>query len=259
MTSSDKEDKNYTAAILIVGNEILSGRTQDSNLNFLAKELSNLGIALLEVRVVSDKKISIMRALNELRKKYTYVFTTGGLGPTHDDITTESIAKALKLELYRDENAVSMIKEHYHEANKALDETAFRMSYLPEGATLLLNDVSGAPGFKIKNIFALAGVPEVMSAMFNYAKIYLKTSSKFISKSIRAVAGESKISILLEQLQKKHKDLEIGSYPFKYKGKWCTHLVIRGKKEGKLADASKELEKSLKKNKIEFFEEGVKV
>ena len=259
MFSDNKEDKKYTAAILVIGNEILSGRTKESNLSFLAQGLSNLGISLLEVRIVSDKKAPIVRALNELRKRHSYVFTTGGLGPTHDDITAESIAKALKVELYRDEDAVAMIEEHYHEANKELDESAFKMSDIPVGSTLLLNDVSGAPGFKIKNIFAFAGVPEVMQTMFNYAKIYLKTSDKFVSKSIQVAIGESIISPLLGKLQDKYKDLELGSYPFKRKNKWCTQLVIRGKNADKIAQASKELEKKLVKNKIEFFEEGVKV
>ena len=259
MFLGEKESKKYTAAIIIIGNEILSGRTKDSNINFLAQELSNLGIRVMEVRIVADKNASIVRCLNEFRKKYAYVFTTGGLGPTHDDITATSIAKAFKVSLYRDENAVSMIKEHYHEANKTLDESAFKMADVPVGSTLILNDISGAPGFKLRNVFVFAGVPEVMQAMFNYAKLYIKSSDKFISRSMRVMIGESMISFLFSKLQKKYVDLELGSYPIKHRGKWCTSLVIRGKDQSRINQATKDLEKKLSKNKIKYCGEGVKV
>jgi molybdenum cofactor synthesis domain-containing protein len=250
-----KESKKYTAALLVIGNEILSGRTKESNVNFLARELSNLGIELSEARIVCDKKASIMRALKEFQKKYTYVFTTGGLGPTHDDITTESVASTFRAPIYRDDNALSMIKEYYHEANKTLDETAFKMADVPVGSTLILNDISGAPGFKLKNVFVFAGVPEVMQAMFNYAKIYLKVSDRFISRTIQVLAGESMIATLFGKLQRKYKNLELGSYPLKHRGKWCAQLVIRGKKPSEVNGATKELEKKLNKDKIEYFEE----
>jgi molybdenum cofactor synthesis domain-containing protein len=252
----DKENKNHTAAILLIGNEILSGRTEDSNLTFLAKGLSDLGIELLEVRVIPDKKTSIIRSLNECRRKYTYVFTTGGLGPTHDDITTESIAKAFKVDIYRDQDALAMIKAHYHEINNTLHDSAFKMADIPVGSTLILNDVSGAPGFKLKNVFVFAGVPEVMRAMFNYSKIYLKPADKFIAKSLLVSAGESIIAQLFSKLQKKYNNLELGSYPLKLKGKWGAQLVIRGRKVSEVNHALKELAKKLHKSKIEYFEEG---
>ena len=259
MFIDEKEDKKYTAAFIIIGNEILSGRTKELNLNFLAKELSNLGIELLESRIILDKKTSIIRCLNELRKKHTYVFVSGGLGPTHDDITRTSVSKAFKVDLYRDQDAVSMIKEHYHETNnKVLSETAFKMAEVPVGATLILNDIIGAPGFKLKNVFVFAGGPEVMQAMFNYAKLYIKSSDKFISKALHVEVGESMISFLFGKLQKKYNDLELGSYPVHHKGKWCSNLVVRGKKLTRINQAVKELEKKLFKNKIKYSVEGVK-
>jgi len=249
-----KKVREYTAAILIVGNEILSGRTQDLNISFLARELSKLGISLLEVRVVPDKIRTIVRCINEFRKKHKYVFTTGGLGPTHDDVTTSSVARLFKVPLYRDQEAVAMIKTYYHETNKTLDESAFKMADIPTGATLILNDVSGAPGFKLKNVFVLAGIPKVMQAMFNYAKIYLKASDKFVSKSVQVEVGESVISLLFGKLQRKYADLDLGSYPVSHRGKWCTHLVIRGRLSNRVTQANKELGKRLLKEKIEFAE-----
>lgn len=255
MIWSNKSRQNYTAAIIIIGNEILSGRTQDSNINFLAKELSDLGIPVMEAVVIPDDQELIVFHVNRLRKKYTYTFTTGGIGPTHDDITTNSIAKAFGVSLYRDEGAVSMIKKHYKEApGMPIAQSAFKMADLPKGARIILNEVSGAPGFKIDNVFVMAGVPSVMQSMFNYAKVYLKIMDQFISRSLQAKVGESVISDFLGQLQSKYKDLTLGSYPFMQRDRWYTHLVVRGQKISRVNSAFKDLIKELSENGIEYSE-----
>lgn len=251
----NKSTKNCSAGILIIGNEVLSGRTQETNLNFLAKELSDIGISVMEASVIPDNQDMIVLHVNRLRKKYTYVFTTGGLGPTHDDITTASIAKAFGVDLYRDENAVSMIKRHYHEATtKHLETSAFKMANLPKGSRLILNEISGAPGFKLENVFAMAGVPAIAQSMFHYAKVYLKTMDQFIARSIQAKVGESIISDFLGKLQKKYPGLTLGSYPFIQHDRWCTHLVVRGQKISHVNHAFKELEDELDNAGIEYFE-----
>jgi molybdenum cofactor synthesis domain-containing protein len=211
-----------TAAFIIIGDEILSGRTQDANLNFLALELTEIGISLKEVRVVPDIEEEIILALNHLRKKFDYIFTSGGIGPTHDDITALSIAKAFEEELILNQQGVEILAHHYGKDN--LNEARLKMAYTPKNAKLLDNPVSSAPGFRIENVFVMAGVPRIFKAMFFAAKKELIGGKKVKSNEIKTTLTEGMIAKELTDLQKKYHRITIGSYPFD----GGTSLVFRG-------------------------------
>jgi molybdenum cofactor synthesis domain-containing protein len=228
-----------TAAVLLIGNEILSGRTKDANLNYLATELTQIGVRLTEARVVPDVPEAIIKGVNELRAAYDYVFTTGGIGPTHDDITAECVARAFGLALIKDPRAVRLLTNHYGEAN--LTEARLRMAQVPEGATLIENPVSTAPGFQIGNVFVLAGVPAICRAMFDGLKGRLKTGDKVLSVTISGAVGEGVIAKGLGQLQERYPALEIGSYPFFRQGKFGASFVLRGTDVALLKSATEEL------------------
>jgi molybdenum cofactor synthesis domain-containing protein len=231
--------KIVTAAILLIGNEILSGRTKDANLNYLATELNAIGVRLLEARVVPDVPEAIIKAVNELRAAYDYVFTTGGIGPTHDDITSECVAKAFRVPLIKDPRAVRLLTDHYGEAN--LTEARLRMAHVPEGATLVENPVSTAPGFQIGNVFVLAGVPAICRAMFDGLKGRLKTGDKVLSVTVSGYVGEGIIAKGLGQLQERYPQLEIGSYPFFRQSRFGASFVLRGTDEAALKNAAADL------------------
>ncbi len=220
------EPRAVTAAILIIGNEILSGRTQDVNLAFLAKELGALGIRVREARVVQDVEEEIVAAVNHCRQRYDLVFTTGGIGPTHDDITSPSIAKAFGVEWVRNPEAVQLLARHYEGA--MLNEARLRMATVPQGARLIDNPVSTAPGFQIANVYVLAGVPSIMRAMFEGLKSGLPGGQAVASRTVSTFLGEGTIAEALGALQARFPALEIGSYPFFRQGKFGTSLVIRG-------------------------------
>lgn len=239
---------NPTASLIIIGNEILSGRTQDTNLNFIAKELNAIGIVFAEVRVIPDVEQTIIDTVNEIRRKYDYVFTTGGIGPTHDDITTLSITKAFKLKLVRRTEIVEKLKYYYEGSNRELNEARLKMADFPEGAEFLENPISTAPGFKIENVFVMAGIPNVMQAMFASVKTYLKHGKKILSHEVAAYVGESAIAALLTELQQKYPDVEMGSYPFVRGIKFGTSIVMRGVDSEKLGSAYKEVYKMLSEN-----------
>jgi molybdenum cofactor synthesis domain-containing protein len=228
-----------TAAILLIGNEILSGRTKDANLNYLATELTAIGVRLMEARVVPDAPEAIVKAVNELRAAYDHVFTTGGIGPTHDDITSGCVAKAFGLPLVKDPRAVRLLTNHYGEAN--LTEARLRMAHVPEGATLIDNPVSTAPGFQIGNVFVLAGVPAICRAMFDGLKGRLKTGDKVLSVTVSGYVGEGVIAKGLGALQDRHRQLEVGSYPFFRQGRFGASFVLRGTDEAALKNAAEEL------------------
>jgi molybdenum cofactor synthesis domain-containing protein len=228
-----------TAAVLLIGNEILSGRTKDANLNYIATELTAIGVRLLEARVVPDVPEAIIKGVNELRAAYDYVFTTGGIGPTHDDITAECVARAFGLPLIKDPRAVKLLTNHYGEAN--LTEARLRMAHMPEGATLIDNPVSTAPGFQIGNVFVLAGVPAICRAMFDGLKGRLRTGDKVLSVTISAHIGEGVIAKGLGELQGRYMQLEIGSYPFFRQGRFGASFVLRGTDEAALKSAAEEL------------------
>ncbi|MFT6220007.1 MAG: molybdenum cofactor synthesis domain-containing protein [Myxococcota bacterium] len=201
-----------TAAFVIIGDEVLSGRTVDKNLNFLAKELTAMGINLKEVRVVSDDEDEIILAVNSLRKKHNYVFTSGGIGPTHDDITSESIAKAFDDELIKNDEAEKILIDHYGAEN--VNESRLKMAFVPRKASLLDNPVSSAPGFIIENVIVMAGVPKIMQEMFFAASKNLVGGDKIVSKEIRVNLTESLLARDLAILQKEFINVSMGSYPF---------------------------------------------
>jgi molybdenum cofactor synthesis domain-containing protein len=238
-------NKQVRAAILVIGNEILSGRTQDKNIQFIAKHLSDCGVVLAEVRVVEDIKPAIVNAVNELRNKYDFLFTTGGIGPTHDDITTESIAEAFSVEVELREEAADLIKNQYKEAGVQFRSEALKMAMIPEGAELIKNSVSGAPGFRIDNVFVFAGIPHIMQSMFLGILDQIKTDNKFHSITVTVNVGESAIAAICEKLQAEEVDVQIGSYPFTENKKWATELVIRGNSKNTVTSVANKLKNYL--------------
>ena len=203
---------SINAAFIIIGDEILSGRTIDKNLNFLAKELTKIGINLKEVRVVSDNESEIIFAVNSLRYKFDYIFTSGGIGPTHDDITSISIAKAFDDKLIKNQEAEQILINHYGKEN--INKARLKMAFVPSQAKLLDNPISSAPGFMIDNVIVMAGVPKIMQAMFFAVSKNLKIGDKIISKEIKTNLTEGIIAKDLAILQKEFVNVSIGSYPF---------------------------------------------
>lgn len=218
--------EQITAAVLIIGNEVLSGRTQDANVQYIALGLNDVGIRLREVRVVADDEAAVIAAVNALRATYTYVFTTGGIGPTHDDITAECIAKAFGVPLLRDPRAVERLLLQIKPEN--LNEARLRMANIPEGAALIDNPVSHAPGFVIGNVHVMAGVPRIMQAMFDGIRHSLRGGDRMLSKSVTIYAGEGVIATALSALQERQPEVEIGSYPFTRDGGYGTVIVVHG-------------------------------
>jgi molybdenum cofactor synthesis domain-containing protein len=233
-------DKIVTACLLIIGNEILSGRTQDANLAFIAQGLNEVGVRLREVRVIPDVAETIVAAVNEMRVKFDYVFTTGGIGPTHDDITSECIARAFGVPWSLNEEARRRLAAGY--ANPAdLNEARLRMAHIPEGAALIDNPVSRAPGFHIGNVFVMAGVPRIMQAMFDGIKHSLVGGAPMLSRTVTSGMPEGVLAEGLGQLQERYPDFDIGSYPYYRRGGFGTSLVVRGTDAARLAVAVEEL------------------
>lgn len=217
--------QNPTACIIIIGNEVLSGRTKDVNLSWLATNLNSIGVRVMECRVIPDIEEVIVSVINSARKHFTYVFTTGGIGPTHDDITSASVAKALGRKLIRHPEAVDILTKHY--PPDQLNEARLKMAETPEGATLIYNPVSAAPGYIIENIYVMAGVPRIMQAMFDGIKHGLKGGAPMLSHTISAYVTEGTIAEDLAHIQQNNPQTEIGSYPFVHNQKLGTSLVIR--------------------------------
>ncbi len=226
-----------TAAILVIGDEILSGRTKDKNIGYIAEYMTAIGIDVKEVRVVSDDEPEVIAALNALRNRYTYVFTTGGIGPTHDDITADCIAKAFGVSIDYHPEAVAIMKERVARMGGELNEARMRMTRIPDGAALIANKVSGAPGFWIGNVITMAGVPNIMQAMLDEVAPKLKTGVKMLSESIRADAKEGDIGTELGLVAKAYPDAMIGSYPFiDENGIPNTNVVVRSRDAARLAE-----------------------
>lgn len=236
-----------TAAILIVGNEILSGRTQDVNVQFIAARLALRGIKLAEVRVVRDEEAAVVEAVQALGKKYTYVFSTGGIGPTHDDITAECMAKAFDTPLEINPAARAILEAYYKSKNTDLNEGRLRMARIPVGATLVDNSVSAAPGFKIGNVYVMAGVPHIMQAMFHSFENSLAEGAPMLSNTVSCTLREGDIAIALEALQKKFADVEIGSYPGQSASGPSLSLVLRAANEKPLTAATDEVFRMVRK------------
>ena len=235
-----------TAAILVIGDEILSGRTKDKNIGYIAEYLTNIGIDLKEVRVVPDEEAEIVTALNALRGRYTYVFTTGGIGPTHDDITADCVAKAFGVTIDVDPRARKLMEERFAARGVEMNEARLRMARIPAGAELVENKQSGAPGFWIGNVIVMAGVPSIMQAMLDAAAPKLKTGVKMLSETIKGDVREGDIGTELGEIAKQHPDVSIGSYPFfDDKTGPNTNLVIRSRDAGHLAAARAAVEAML--------------
>jgi molybdenum cofactor synthesis domain-containing protein len=226
-----------TAGILVIGDEILSGRTKDKNIGFIAEYLTNIGIDLKEVRVVSDDEADIIAALNALRARYTYVFTTGGIGPTHDDITADSIAKAFEVGIDHHPEVVARFKERFKNPGE-LNEARLRMARIPDGAELIQSATILAPGFKLGNVITMAGVPSIMQAMMDIVAPRLQSGTRMLSESVRADCREGDVGTPLRAIAEAHPDTIIGSYPFlDENGKPNTSLVVRSRDQAKLTAA----------------------
>jgi molybdenum cofactor synthesis domain-containing protein len=235
-----------TAGLLVIGDEILSGRTKDKNIGYTADYLTAIGIDLKEVRVVSDDESAIVVALNALRTTYDYVFTTGGIGPTHDDITADCVAKAFGVALPYHPDAVEILKQRMAKTGGELNEARLRMARIPEGAQLVVNKVSGAPGFWIGNVIVMAGVPSIMQAMLDEVAPKLNTGAKLISATIRADAKEGDVGTELGAIAKAHPETIIGSYPFfDEKLGPNTNIVVRSRDPEKLKAVKKAVEEML--------------
>jgi molybdenum cofactor synthesis domain-containing protein len=220
------------ASLIIIGDEILSGRTEDKNLAYLANWLGKIGINLSEVRVILDDEEAIIMAVNNLRKKYDYVFTTGGIGPTHDDITTESIAKAFGVETRIDDNALEKMQEFL--AGKELTEPLLKMLHIPEGGELIYSPATKAPGYKIGNVFVMAGIPKIMQGMLEGMYDYLEKGDVVHSKSLEIMVGESFFAEDLTKIQKQCPHVSVGSYPFSKDGVYGATIVLRSTQESEL-------------------------
>lgn len=236
--------KKLTASLVIIGNEILSGRTQDTNTAWLAEKLVERGISMSEVRIIPDQPEAIVAAVNELRQHSDYVLTTGGIGPTHDDITAESIAQAFHVDLEQNKEAYAILERHY--GIEELTPPRLKMAMIPKGATLINNPVSGAPGFQIENVFVMAGVPRIMQAMFDDVIEKMDVGDRLLSNTVACGLQESAIAIDLGELQGRYPTIEIGSYPHYRGGVLGLSIVLRSVEADMLEKATEELIKLIR-------------
>jgi len=232
---------NPTAAMLVIGDEILSGRTHDTNTHFLAGALTGRGINLREVRVVADDQDAIVAAVNALRGAYTHVFTSGGIGPTHDDITADAIAAAFGIGISHRADAMALLTAHYQKVGHEFNAARQRMARIPDGAVLIDNPVSTAPGFSVENVHVMAGVPSIFQAMVASVLPTLTGGAPLLSDSLRVMTGEGDIAARFGDIAARYPDLSMGSYPFVRDGAQGTNLVVRGTDVGQIAAAMGEL------------------
>ncbi len=245
-----KANKKLNAAIVVIGNEILSGRTQDINVLNIANWLNQLGVKLEEVRIIPDNEKTIISTINEIRKAFKYVFTTGGIGPTHDDITAKSISKAFKVKYCYHPEAYRILENYYEKGKFNIGRK--KMAKMPKSASLIFNPSSAAPGFFVKNVYCLPGVPSILKSMLGGLNNKIIGGKKVISKTLSLRTVESEISVPLEKVQNKYKNIEIGSYPFFKQGKLGVSLVIRSDKIKLIEKCKKEIIKFIKKKKIKI-------
>ncbi len=244
----------WTAALLVIGDEILSGRTEDKNIAEVARWLNTQGIRLREVRVVPDEEQAIVGAVNALRARYDYLFTTGGIGPTHDDITVDSIAAALGVPVVVHPEARRILEDYYRNRPPGLSEARLRMARVPHGAELIPNQTSGAPGVKVENVFILAGIPNVAKAMLEALNGKLEGGLPIVSVTVRAHAAESDVAALLKQVQDEYPGASIGSYPFYREGKFGADFVVRSDDEALANACAQELRIRLESAGVEVVE-----
>ena len=246
------KDTKVNAAILIIGNEILSGRTQDTNTSTLATWLNSIGVKVKEVRVIPDIEKTIIDTLNVLRKENDYVFTTGGIGPTHDDITAESVSKAFGLKYEIHKEGYKILESYYKPGE--FNEGRQKMIWMPENAELILNPTSGAPGFSVENVFCLPGVPSIMKSMLGGITNKIVGGEPILSKTISLKTVESEIANSLTKVQDNNKDVEIGSYPFFHAGKLGVSIVLRSENQSKIDECNIQILKFVNEKKIEVVE-----
>ena len=230
-----------SAALIVIGDEILSGRTKDKNIGHIADHLTAIGIQLKEVRIVPDEEQEIVAAVNALRTRYDYVFTTGGIGPTHDDITADAVAKAFGVGIDVDERALAPMRAYFERRGVELTPARLRMARIPFGAELVENSVSIAPGFMLDNVIVMAGIPSIMQVMLDAATKFLRTGKKMLSAALDLHRPEGEIADLFAALQKRYPDVPMGSYPFQRDGRPGTQLVLRSTDPVRLSQAENEL------------------
>lgn len=228
---------NPTAAILIIGDEILSGRTRDANMHYLAGELTRIGIDLIEARFVADRHAAIVASIRDLSVRHDHLFTSGGIGPTHDDITADAVAEALEARLAVRADARALLQAHYDRSGLELNEARLRMARIPEGAVLIDNPISAAPGFSLRNVHVMAGVPNIFQAMVAGLLPRLTGGRPLLSQTLRVMQGEGTIAGPLGTLAAEYDDLSFGSYPFLVNGAYGTNLVVRGQDPVRLDQA----------------------
>jgi molybdenum cofactor synthesis domain-containing protein len=238
-------ERIVTAALLVIGDEILSGRTKDRNIGAIAEHLTGIGIRLKEVRVVPDDEAEIGAAVNALRARYDYLFTTGGIGPTHDDITADSVAKALGLPIDVDPRAEKILSEHYARRDLVLTPARLRMARIPDGAELIPNPISGAPGFRVGNVIVMAGIPEIMQVMLTAVTPDLQKGDRLHSVTIPVDRPESEIADVFSAHQLRYRDVAMGSYPRLRDGRPVSDLVLRSANVDRLTEAAETLKAAL--------------
>ena len=249
-----KANKKVNAAIIIIGNEILSGRTQDVNLVNLSKWFNELGVKVEEVRIVPDNEIAIIHTVNFLRERFNYVFTTGGIGPTHDDITSKSVAKAFKLKYGKHKKAYKLLENYYGAKN--FNKGRKKMAMMPTKASLIFNPSSGAPGFFVDNVYCLPGVPSILRSMLGGLKNKIVGGKKIYNGTISIRTVESEIASSLEKVQNNYDNTEIGSYPFFKEGKIGVSIVIRSSEKKKINKCLNEIKKFLRKKNIKIIKKN---
>ncbi|PCH98932.1 MAG: competence/damage-inducible protein A [Rhodobacteraceae bacterium] len=238
---------NPTAAMIVIGDEILSGRTRDSNLHYLAKQLALVGIDLQESRIVLDVSNDIIDATNALRSRYTYVFTSGGIGPTHDDITADSIAAAFEVSIDVRADARAILATNYKDPDKELTQARLRMARIPDGATLIDNPVSRAPGFSVENVHVMAGVPAVFEAMLDGLLPKLGAGKRVLSHTVHTNMKEGDIANPLGAIARENPDVSIGSYPYYKDGTFGCNLVVRSTEQNRLDEVAAQIEAAIQK------------
>ncbi len=243
------KNRKFNAAIIIIGNEILSGRTKDTNTSTLATWLNSIGVKVGEVRIIPDIEKTIIDTLNLVRSSYDYVFTTGGIGPTHDDITAECVSKAFGLSYEINEKAFNILKEYYKPVE--FNEGRQKMVMMPKNANLILNPTSGAPGFSVDNVFCLPGVPSILKSMLGGLTNNIVGGEPILSLTISLRTVESEIAKSLTKVQNDNKDVEIGSYPFFHAGKLGVSIVIRSEDQSKIDNCNLQILKFVNEKKIE--------
>ena len=250
----NNKSNKVKAAIIIIGNEILSGRTQEVNLAYISKWLNSLGVKVEEVRIIPDLENEIINCVNELRKKFNYVFTSGGIGPTHDDITSESISKVFNLKYESHKEAFDILEKNYKPGE--FNEGRQKMAKMPYNARLIFNPSSGAPGFIVENVFCLPGVPSILKSMLGGLKNKISGGKPILSKTINLRTVESEIAKPLKEVQENNIDVEIGSYPVFKAGKTGVAIVLRSEDESKISVCNNQILKFINSKKIQLIDRG---